>query len=386
MSTTSTPAPSPAPLGAKASTGMAGQSIDEGKGRTFPCVQCGADLKFHVGEQSLKCPYCGHAKNLELKDGEDVVEQDFHALLDRLVRQRIEGQTETVETSEVRCGSCGSSVTFTGTLTSSSCAYCGSPVQRQNVHRAEHRVPVDGLLPFQVDRSLAQKNLREWVGSRWFAPSDFLKYGVEGRPTGVYMPYWTYDSMTANWYSGERGEHYYVNVGSGDKKRRERRTRWYPANGSFQRFFDDVLVCAAKGLPRRVVQKLEPWPLKRCLPFNQESLAGFLAETYQIPVDEGFREAKSRIEAAIRADVKRQIGGDTQRIHRINTDFAALTYKHLLLPVWLLAYKYHEKSYQVVINAGTGEVQGERPYSWVKITLAVLAVLAVAALVWLIAR
>ena len=115
-------------------------------------------------------------------------------------------------------------------------------------------------------------------------------------------------------------------------------------------------------------------------------MAGFLAETYQIPGDEGFREAKSRIEAAIRADVKRQIGGDTQRIHRINTDFAALTYKHLLLPVWLLAYKYHEKSYQVVINAGTGEVQGERPYSWVKITLAVLAVLAVAALVWLIAR
>lgn len=124
--------------------------------------------------------------------------------------------------------------------------------------------------------------------------------------------------------------------------------------------------------------KLEPWPLGKCAPFNQEMLAGYLARTYEIELDEGFGEAKQRIDEALDSDVRRRIGGDTQRVHSINSRYEAITFKHLLLPVWLMAYRYREKTYQVMINAGTGEVQGERPYSWVKITLAVLAGIAVA--------
>ena len=91
-------------------------------------------------------------------------------------------------------------------------------------------------------------------------------------------------------------------------------------------------------------------------------------------LDEGFHGARQRIDEALHADVCQRIGGDTQRVHSIKTHYGALTYKHLLLPVWLLAYRFHGKSYQVMVNAATGEVQGERPYSWVKITLTVLAV------------
>ena len=46
-----------------------------------------------------------------------------------------------------------------------------------------------------------------------------------------------------------------------------------------------------------------------------------------------------------------------------DTNYHALTYKHLLLPVWMLAYRYGKKTYRVVVNAGTGEVQGGRPWS-----------------------
>jgi hypothetical protein len=78
------------------------------------------------------------------------------------------------------------------------------------------------------------------------------------------------------------------------------------------------------------------------------------------------------MEAALEVDVRQRIGGDEQRITSMHPAFSAITFKHLLLPVWLLAYRYHEKVYQVMINAATGEVQGERPWSWVKITFAVL--------------
>jgi rubrerythrin len=363
---------------AQGTTAKAGQSIDEGKGRTFPCEGCGADLKFHIGQQQLKCPYCGFEKEIEFADDAEVHEQDFQAMLARMRELRGHDRHDEEGSSEIRCDSCGGTTVFVGPLTSSECPFCGSPLQRDNVHDAEDRVPVDGVLPFLIEKAKARDNLSGWVKSRWFAPNEFRRRGVDGKFNGVYMPYWTYDSMTFTRYSGQRGEHYWVTVGSGDKKRRERRTRWYPASGNFQRFFDDVLVLAARGLNRKLMLRLEPWPLGQCQPFNQEMLAGYLARTYEIELDDGFREAKERIDNALATDVRQRIGGDEQRVHSIRTHYGALSFKHLLLPVWLLAYRFHEKIYQVMINATTGEVQGERPYSWVKITLAVLAGLAVA--------
>ena len=297
-------------------------------------------------------------------------------MLARLSEMHKEQAPSDSDVNEVRCESCGGTVAFTGTLTSSSCPYCASPIQRDDVHRAENRVPVDAVLPFLIDRDLARKNLDDWVQSRWFAPNDFLKKRLEGTFNGVYLPYWTFDSLTFTVYSGQRGEHYYVTVGTGKNKRQERRTRWYPASGQFQRFFDDVLVSATEGLPQKILQSLEPWPLHRCLPFTQEVLAGYFARTYDVELDGGFVVGKQRIDTALDADVRSRIGGDTQRVHSIDTRYDGLTFKHVLLPLWLLAYQYKEKSYQVFINAGTGEVQGERPYSWVKITLTVLSVVA----------
>lgn len=360
-------------------TGDLQAAPEQGASRTFPCEGCGADLEFRIDNQKLTCPYCGHTKTLEISDA-GVEERDFHAMLEKIARQRQDGHPDRIPPQEVRCDACGATVSFTGTLSSTECPYCASPIQREDAHTAEHRVPVDGVLPFQVDKKQAQQNLRRWVKSRWFAPSDFKKKGVRGKFSGVYMPYWTFDTMTAVAYSGQRGEHYYVTVGSGENERQERRTRWYPASGAFNRFFDDVMVCAGSGLKTTVTEALEPWPIGKCLPFTQEALAGFFARTYDKPLDLGFTQAQQRIDAALQTDVRQRIGGDEQRISSINTEYQAITYKHLLLPVWLMAYRYNDKIFQVVVNAATGEVQGERPWSWVKIAGAIVAALLVVAL------
>jgi DNA-directed RNA polymerase subunit RPC12/RpoP len=361
------------PLASGGSTQDAAPGADEDRGRVFPCEGCGADLTFNIGTQSLKCPYCGFTKSIELDGEETVVEQDLESMLRRVVEQRETGQSEEEGLNEVRCESCGATVRFPGTLTSMECAYCGVPIQLDGVRQAERRVPVDGVLAFQIDREEARSNLAKWVRTRWFAPNDFKKRGVQGRFNGIYLPYWTFDSLTFTRYSGMRGEHYWVTTGTGKNKRRVRRTRWYPASGSFQRFFDDVLVLASTGVPTKRLVALEPWPLNECAPFAQEMLAGFLARTYDIPLDEGLVEAKERMTNALEREVRQRIGGDVQRIHSIHTRHDAVTYKHLLLPVWMLAYRYGKKSYQVVVNAGTGEVQGDRPYSWIKIALAMVA-------------
>lgn len=357
-----------------------GERVDDGRGRIFPCEGCGADLTFSIGQQQLKCPFCGFEKQLHVEADAEVSEQDFLAMLDRLKNWRDEGVEQQQEgQSEVRCGSCGGNVVFQGALTSTECPYCGSPIQRDKVHDAEHRIQVDGVLPFLVERKIAQQRLKDWVQSRWFAPGDFLQRGVDGKFNGVYLPFWTFDSMTFNQYSGERGERYTVQVGEGNEKRTETRVRWWPAAGSFQRFFDDVLIVATRGLPTWMLDRLEPWPLDKLQPFSQELLAGFYARTYEKELEPGFADARQKIEAEVMAETRQRIGGDEQRVHQCHTHYEAITYKHLLLPVWLLAYRYGGQSYQVAVNAATGEVQGERPYSVAKITIAVLLGVAVAA-------
>ena len=356
-----------------------GESVDDGKGRVFPCEKCGADLEFHIGQQDLKCPFCGHEKLIELTADTDIAEQDFNAILAKVREWReLSGENTNDGQSEVRCSGCGANVVFVGSLTSSECPYCGAPIQRDKVHDSPKRIPVHGILSFQVEKEKARVNLSDWVRSRWFAPNEFLKRGVEGRFNGVYLPFWTYDSMTFSRYWGERGDHYTVTVtDSNNQTRTETRTRWTSVSGSHQRFFDDVLVLATKGMSRELMDSLEPWPLTELQSFSQAMLAGFMARTYEVELDEGFPIAQKRIDAGIASDVRGLIGGDEQRVTEIKTRYDAITFKHLLLPVWLLAYRYNDKSFQVLVNAVTGEVQGERPYSFWKITLTVLSVLAV---------
>lgn len=362
-------------LPAAATTQGAGQTVDQAQGRTFPCESCGADLEFHIGQQTLRCPFCGFTKDFFSGDSsgeERVAENPLEETLQRLVELRRGGDSDVAATQVMECSYCRAKVEFTGTLTSTRCAFCGSPVQRENIHRSERLVPVDGMVPFKIERRRAQQHLRRWLKALWFAPNDFKKAGIRGEFEGVYLPFWTYDAMTYSRYRGERGEHYYT--GSG--KNRKRQTRWSSASGQFQRFFDDVMVAAGTHLPRGWVEKLEPWPLADCVPFREELLAGYLSQSYDVQLDQGFGEAKQRMDRELRQETQQRIGGDVQRIHQLDSDFSALTYKHLLLPVWSLGYRYGGKSYQVVINATTGEVQGQRPYSAIKIALFVLFILA----------
>lgn len=343
------------------------QRLPEEHSRSFPCEGCGSDLEFNIQVQQLKCPYCGFEKEIDLSEEAVIEEQDLNAMLE--VQANKKTPAEQSQDTEYNCKACAGTVLFQNNIISTECPYCGSPIQKDEVHGASNRIPTDAVLPFMIARDDAQKNLREWVNSRWFAPNDFKERGVKGKFNGLYMPHWTFDALTFNEYRGERGENYTVKDSEGNTKTK---TRWYPASGRFQRFFDDVLVCAVRDAKRSLMEKLEPWHLDKVTPFNQESLAGYTAMTYEVELKEGFGIGKDRMTDAIRQEVKRRVGGDKQRIHNLKTRYDGLTYKNLMLPVWMLAYHYNDKSYQVVVNASTGEVQGERPWSWLKILGAAL--------------
>jgi len=383
-------APAPPPLPAtptststSTSASTATASPDAAQTRTFPCEQCGADLTFSIGAQRLRCEHCGFEKDLAPGALAAVEEHDLEVALAKQAERRAgaPGAAGAVGTQEVACQACGGTVVFEGTLTATSCAYCGEPIQRDKIHAAADRIPVDGLLTFMVEGAAARAALAAWVRGLWFAPNAFVKQGVDGRLTGAYLPFFTFDAMTSTEYRGQRGDHYWVEVGSGNQRRREMRTRWTPAWGSFQRFFDDVLVPAVSALPAALLGRLGPWPLRGVIPFTPDALAGKLAHTYDVELKDACATARHEMESAIEADVRAHIGGDTQQIEAIRTGWAGLTYKHVLLPAWLLAYKYQGKSYRVAVNACTGEVHGERPWSAWKIAFAVVLGLVVAGVI-----
>jgi hypothetical protein len=203
---------------------------------------------------------------------------------------------------------------------------------------------------------------------------------------GTYVPHWTFDADTLTDYRGQRGEHYWVTVSSTDSEGRtqthqEQRTRWHRAAGTVQRLFDDVLIVGSGALPARLLERLRPWPLADAVPYSTDYLAGHDALRYDVEPEEALAEAKAAMEPQIRSDVRRDIGGDEQRISSMSTQYRDLTYKLVLLPVWLAVYVYAGRTFDVAINARTGEVLGQRPYSVAKIVAAVLVGLVVVAAV-----
>lgn len=341
------------------------------------CTNCGANLKFAPGAQSLNCGYCNTHNEIAVEQTV-IIENDFNSFLEETANK-----AEQQSISTVKCGSCGASTTLAPNVTSSNCPYCDTPQVIKDASTCSIIKP-KYLLPFKVERNSAKNEFVKWVGGLWFAPNklkDYAQHSTE-KLRGVYMPYWTYDTNTNSSYSGSRGEYYYESVSYTDsqgneKSRQVRRTEWYPASGTVNNTFDDMLVCASHSLPEKLVTELEPWDLPELVSYNDQFLAGFITESYQTGLKEGFEVAKGRMRPEIETTIKKDIGGDVQQINSVSTDYNDIKFKHILLPLWISAYRYNEKVYRFTVNARTGEVQGERPYSAWKIFFFVLTIAAV---------
>lgn len=350
--------------------------------RTFPCTQCGAAVEFDPAAAAPRCRWCGAAV-APAAAGAPPGELDLATWLERAATE-----VETVERLTVRCDSCGAESSAEANVTATRCPFCGSAMVAGALSRKLIRPAA--LLPFAVDSARAQEAFRRWLAALWFAPSALRRMAHRvGALVGVYVPFWTFDAATTSSYEGERGDDATVHepvtvVEAGRRVTRSRattRTRWSRAIGTVGRRFDDVLVPAATSLPEGLIGELQPWDLQALVPYDETFLAGFRSESYSVPLPAAFERAKQRMAATIRADVARDIGGDHQRVHRVDTRHENVTFKHVLLPVWLAAYRFRDRTFRFVVNARTGEVQGERPWSWVKIALAVLAGLALLLLV-----
>lgn len=341
--------------------------------RQYLCSSCGADLVFKPQDGFLSCRHCGHKEAIP-ESAKQVDEQSF----EKHLRIRPEQMAKlAAHALEVQCQGCGATSIFVAPEVTGRCEFCGLQIVALPKSSDPILTP-GGLLPFSITPEQATSELRQWLSSRWFAPSNLKHFAQPESIHGVYIPYWMYDTYTSSDYTGRRGEHYYesetyyVRDSNGTWERRTRdvrRTHWYPVSGKVTAWFDDVLIPATLSLTSARLTTLEPWDLDNLKPYDPAFLSGFRAQRYQINIEEGFDRAKEAVAPVIKRDVQNDIGGDVQTIETLSTEYSQITFKHLLLPVYVGAHKYNGKLFQIVVNGRTGEIHGDRPYSFWKLAL-----------------
>lgn len=337
----------------------------------------------------MSCPYCGHVQQIQIAAVE-VEELPLEAYFD-LGRLQIAQE----EAQLLRCKNCGAEFTISENQTTDECPFCGSGVLIEA--NPEKRIVPNGLLPFILTEIQARAALGEWLGSRFWAPNDLKRFALkEGKLRGFYVPFWTFDSDTTTEYTGERGEHYwveesYTTIENGQSVRKTRsvqKTNWWPASGIVEVRFNDILILGSSTVGKappasgansektvtdaKFAAHLETWDLSAVMPYEPQFLVGFQTLRYDIDLPRSWNLAKIAMEPRIYSAICSDIGGDEQRVHSHSTEYFHNSFKQLLLPLYTGGYHYSSRSFRVVVNGRTGEVQGQAPVSFWKVLIAVI--------------
>jgi DNA-directed RNA polymerase subunit RPC12/RpoP len=351
-------------------------------GQTFPCRQCGAQLQFDAATRGMVCGHCGlrEAVAIVAAPGAAIIreiplEQGMH------LAQRGPGAPVTT----IQCNTCGATVNVGQGERTTKCAFCGSQTVLQ-VQTNEATIRPESLVPFAIAREAANQRFGAWLGTLWFRPSNLKKMAQVQEMGGVYVPYWTFNAQVASQWTAERGWHYYEteyyqtteNNQTVTRERQVQRTRWEPAWGSRNDAYQNLLVCAGRGLPPELAEKVTSFDVRQLVPYQPNYLAGWRAEQYSLDLMPAWQVGMQKMVASQQGRCGGDVGGDTHRSLSVTDTFSAITFKHVLLPIWIAAYRYKDKPFQFLVNGQTGEVVGKAPWSVVKITLMVLLILVLA--------
>lgn len=353
--------------------------------RKHPCPECGGDAEWNAAKQALVCPYCGTV--LPWSDGQDafgtgIVEHDLEQALAAApeATRQLRG-----EKTSVKCESCKAISIFSSERVAQKCDFCGSP-SIVPVDDLRDAIVPESILPAVVPATKVRDLLRQWYGSRWFAPNKLKKVALTDTLHAIYIPYWTFDAHVSAQWTAESGYYYYEtqSVRGSDGRmttQQVRRTRWRPSSGSIAHFFDDDMVPGTVGVNLGYLRKIEPFPtLTDLKPYDPAYVRGWTVERYQVDLRQASTISKGQMDAAVQSLCAREVPGDTYRDLRVAADYRGRTFKHILVPIWLVTYTYGARTFHVIMNGYTGTIAGDHPRSWVKIALAVLAVLLLVAL------
>lgn len=329
------------------------------------CPNCGATVTFDPTSGEMHCEYCGyHCKLPDANAENEICELDFESAANK------ESFEWGSEKKTVECKSCGAVTIYDALETAAVCPFCGSTHVMPS-STADSIAP-GAVCPFSVSKDKAGDCFTTWLKKKWFAPTKAKKNARPDAFQGVYLPYWTYDAQTTSSFTARVG--YDRTVVKEDGKS-QTVTDWKRVSSVYQEFFDDETVVASKRFENSGIKECEPFNFRKLIPYTPQVLAGFAAERYSIGLKEGWEKAQKSIQSKLRSHISRYAknhwGANKVDSVRFSTLYSKVTYKYLLVPVWMSSFKYKNKLYQFVVNGQTGKVGGKAPTSVWKVLLAI---------------
>jgi predicted RNA-binding Zn-ribbon protein involved in translation (DUF1610 family) len=349
------------------------------------CPACGAQAEWNPAKARLICPFCGtEAPYTFDRDTGKIQELDLIKALRELPDDERGWQTER---RTVQCQSCKAVMVYEPNRVGQNCEFCGSPAL---VDYQEIKAPIrpQSVLPFKITQNQIRDSLRRWYASKWFAPGALKRRALVDQVKGLYIPYWTFDAKVFCRWTAEAGHYYYAGEEFRDNQgrtqvRQIRKVRWEPAAGELSHFFDDEPIPGTRGVDLALLRDVEPFPTSELVPYDTAYLSGYTVEHYQVVLVEAAERSRRAMDDKLRILCGQQVPGDTCRNLEIHPEYSGQTFKHILVPIWLLTYTYGAKTYQVIANGYTGVIAGRYPKSvWKVLLVAGVVLLALMLLVW----
>jgi predicted RNA-binding Zn-ribbon protein involved in translation (DUF1610 family) len=338
------------------------------------CPACGGQAEWNPTTQKLACPFCGTESPYKIdREHGKVVELDLVKALRELPDEERGWQTER---RSVQCQSCRAVMVFDPARVGQNCEFCGSPAL---VDYTETKDPItpQSILPFKIPQPQIREQIRRWYASKWFAPNALTSRALVDTVHGVYLPYWTFDAQAACPWRAEAGHYYYTTETYRDSSgrtetRQVQHVRWEPASGRVEQFFDDEPVPGSQGVRIDLLKRVEPFPTTDLVPYDAAMLSGFVVEHYQVVLLDAAQRSIDQMTEQLRSLAAAAVPGDTYRSLEIFPEFSGRTFKHILVPLWIMTYTYGAKTYQVLANGYTGKMEGTYPLSPWKVFFAIV--------------
>lgn len=301
-----------------------------------------------LDEEDLFCPECGTEAPREQEVKVSATRGGAHAF---------------------QCAGCGASMSYSAKEQALACPFCGS-VQLEDKGTGKVLSP-DYVVPMTVSQDQAIAAMRKWLGQGMWRPGDLSQAAMVVTTRPVYVPYWVFAATTHTYWTADSSSTPAFARGN-----------WCPVAGEHRGTHEGLLVGASGALTPAETAAICPYNLSAGLPPDQVDLTQATVEDFGLQRKYARPLARSGIEAREQQQCDAlYVPGRSRNVH-VNVKIEGMTSQPVLLPVWIMAYRYQDKVYRLLVNGQSGRVTGSAPTSTWKILGAIgLGVLAIILLV-----
>lgn len=262
-----------------------------------------------------------------------------------------------VATYNFECSGCGASMSYDASAGNLRCPFCGS---EKLISQPDAKIlSPERVAPFVLPRDEAVARMRKWLGDGFWRPGDLSEQALVVSMTAVFVPAWVFEAKTYTYWTADTSQ---TPPGA--------YASWFPLFGKHRGAHAGLLVGASGALTPNEMAELAPFDLAAGVKPEQVDLEKITVEQFSVGRKYARPLARQGLEALEQAACKKLYVPGQARNVKVNVRLEGLASQPVLLPVWIMAYRYRDQLYRFLVNGQTGKAFGQAPISYGKIATA----------------